>query len=81
MLRKALVFRLVQKFFVEQELSQWSLVGHHFVQSRNLSSKIALTFVLFLQEVTSQVVDKLRETIKKSIVNYINQFSKKKKRQ
>lgn len=53
--------RLFQKFLVEQELSQLALADHHFVQSWDLSGKIALTMVLFFQEITSQVVDKLQK--------------------
>lgn len=58
--------RCLQQLLVEQEVSELaSLVLHHLAEGSNLSSQVTLTLVLFIEEVTSEIVDKLSEEIAK----------------
>lgn len=54
----------LQKLFVEQEFSELgTLTSDHFSKCCNLASQVTLSLVLFLEEFTSKVIDKLLKLI------------------
>lgn len=55
----------LQQLFVEQEIGELrSLSADHLSESGNLSGQVALTLVLLVKELTSEIVDKLGRTKK-----------------
>lgn len=58
--------RCLQQLLVEQEVGELSALAlHHLSEGSNLSSQVTLTLVLFIEEITSEIVDELSEEIAK----------------
>lgn len=50
-----------EEFLVEQELSQGRVPVEHLLKGGGFASKVTLALVLFLEEFTSEVVNKLKQ--------------------